>query len=156
MLLSTILYAAYALSGSLFAVGTYKLSNQFSQLKSEKESINAQLMPLTPQQLHQRHVKNRTIPTDEYLKLMTDPENRQLPIKYELLRPLLSLAGMKTGNNIDFAEFPQKIGLPPRQHIVEDDDHELDIDQLEYRRNLLELTPEQLTSSIMQRHIALQ
>jgi hypothetical protein len=113
-------------------------------------------MPLTPQQLHQRYIRDRTLPTDEYLKLMTDPENRQLPIKYELLRPLLSSAGMNSGNNIDFAEFPQKIGIPPRHYVVEEDDNELELDQLEYRKHLLELTPEQLTSSVMQRRKALR
>lgn len=53
--------------------------------------------------------------------------------------------------NIDYSEFPE-VNIPKtRIHVTEKVD--IDVERLEHRQKLLDLSPQQLKSSIMKRHM---
>jgi hypothetical protein len=81
---------------------------------------------------------------------MAEPEGRALPMKYEILRPILQQQGLDTNTNIDYSGFPD-ITIPKKRTRMAEK-VAIDVEKLEHRQMLLDLSPQQLRSSIMKRH----
>ncbi|KAL0480474.1 serine/threonine-protein phosphatase 2B catalytic subunit [Acrasis kona] len=131
VILSNILYALYALSGSLVVGGAAGVGNRILNLREQQVDINTQLIPPSQEQLQFAQQQIKKSVQEEYVQCLSDSDVGFNNSQVLMMSPLFTTKPKK-----------QKAEVQPSD------------EELFRRQHLLSMTSDQLTASVVQRQLA--